>query len=1026
MVTYKQVQKIYQKVKSDIYYSNNIIYKKMIVEFESLNKMEESFKYVAKVYNGSIKEIDELLSKISIIALPKNVEKKETSDYIINSKHDTELLKSVNFFISAPIEIFLIDALWTIRIGGVIFDKGLINMKVSYGNILHNFKLYKTKSINNFNEEFEEVSNQPWFYNIPKGVSFFKPYFYQYKSWRDNAFSAIKKIVKDKQNALMVNYDIKQFYYNYRVSFDEISAYITSSHLYETKLIELIYSRYQEILLMYKNLDVIKGRYPLPIGLFSSRVLSNVALSRYDAKMFRIADSYNGFYGRYVDDMYFVIPLEVDANQKKEKVIDSLISQYHFLEKENSDCRVPQEDLMLDFFADYIESGIYSKLPSLKINSKKMDLYVFYHNEPNILSKIYDAKMLMSVSDVGYSIDFDYNEKSLFSDLFKYKDSKYGFKISDLKTTILDKYELSLTLTKLINFYKNISIEENDEKIEKIQKSICDLFSNLNAIKFYQYYEKLFILLSLLGHSYISKMKYTISKVIEEQIKENFSIDEYVENEKVLLLVKENLKKCLNYSYEEGLSLIFEPASVKEEQINSIKWLQSLMINKRLYLSPLIQLSKENINIYNMKRFYFEYELDKEKLKYIPYWISFQEFYFYKQLMALKENQYLNFDKIMEEYFKINNTNKSEIYSQSNFSYEIDFYSHTFLEKKKNFYVVNLLNQPKSSKRGIDETDEDFFERVLEDWYEQERDYSIFKIGVVSIPLQIDELFKAFKNYGYIYDITYKMQINHVLNEAIRYKVNHIIFPELSIPPIWVNDIISYGLRHNIQITFGMQYLYDSNRRIYNTIMSIYPFTICGVYNFAYISLREKRYYPYSEKAFFEMNGLKYKENPNLKQEIVHYRGGKFTNFLCYELTSISDRAILKNQVNVLFVPVLNRDTNYFSSIVDSTARELFCYVSMANTSLYGDSRITGPFSTNEKDIVRLKGGNNIFCVVGEIYLNELESKRKKTNNEHFEKAKDDLKKNQKSECERKYKPLSAGSVPDITEKPDFIDDKLL
>lgn len=35
MINYKQVQKVYQKVKSDIYYSNNIFYKKMIVEFES-------------------------------------------------------------------------------------------------------------------------------------------------------------------------------------------------------------------------------------------------------------------------------------------------------------------------------------------------------------------------------------------------------------------------------------------------------------------------------------------------------------------------------------------------------------------------------------------------------------------------------------------------------------------------------------------------------------------------------------------------------------------------------------------------------------------------------------------------------------------------------------------------------------------------------------------------------------------------------------------------------------------------------
>ena len=75
MINYKQVQKVYQKVKSDIYYSNNIFYKKMIVEFESSSDKVECFKHVAKIYNGTIK-IDELLSKISIMALPRSEERR--------------------------------------------------------------------------------------------------------------------------------------------------------------------------------------------------------------------------------------------------------------------------------------------------------------------------------------------------------------------------------------------------------------------------------------------------------------------------------------------------------------------------------------------------------------------------------------------------------------------------------------------------------------------------------------------------------------------------------------------------------------------------------------------------------------------------------------------------------------------------------------------------------------------------------------------------------------------------------------
>ncbi len=54
-----------------------------------------------------------------------------------------------------------------------------------------------------------------------------------------------------------------------------------------------------------------------------------------------------------------------------------------------------------------------------------------------------------------------------------------------------------------------------------------------------------------------------------------------------------------------------------------------------------------------------------------------------------------------------------------------------------------------------------------------------------------------------------------------------------------------------------------------------------------------------------------------------------------------------------------NKDTNYFSNIVESAARDIHCYVVQTNDSTYGDSRIVAPANTESMNLVRVKGGEN-------------------------------------------------------------------
>ncbi len=83
-------------------------------------------------------------------------------------------------------------------------------------------------------------------------------------------------------------------------------------------------------------------------------------------------------------------------------------------------------------------------------------------------------------------------------------------------------------------------------------------------------------------------------------------------------------------------------------------------------------------------------------------------------------------------------------------------------------------------------------------------------------------------------------------------------------------------------------------------------------------------------------------------------------------------------KVDFIVVIEYNKDTNYFSNIIDSASRDLHSYIIQVNTSDYGDSRIVQPTKTDKKDIVKLKGGENVYLVVDTIDIKSLREFQKK------------------------------------------------
>lgn len=90
----------------------------------------------------------------------------------------------------------------------------------------------------------------------------------------------------------------------------------------------------------------------------------------------------------------------------------------------------------------------------------------------------------------------------------------------------------------------------------------------------------------------------------------------------------------------------------------------------------------------------------------------------------------------------------------------------------------------------------------------------------------------------------------------------------------------------------------------------------------------------------------------------------------------------------------------YYSNILESLSRDIHCYCVQVNSSDYGDSRITKPSKTEDKDIMRTKGGINSTILVDEIDVSQIRD---------FQ-----LKEYNLQAYDKKFKPTPPGFKPDV------------
>jgi hypothetical protein len=124
----------------------------------------------------------------------------------------------------------------------------------------------------------------------------------------------------------------------------------------------------------------------------------------------------------------------------------------------------------------------------------------------------------------------------------------------------------------------------------------------------------------------------------------------------------------------------------------------------------------------------------------------------------------------------------------------------------------------------------------------------------------------------------------------------------------------------------------------------------------------------------FGKNWKKFSEKEKQKPVYSH-NGFSFGVMICSELQNSKARIAFQGQVDALLVLAWNKDLDTFSALVESAALDIHAYTVLVNNRNYGDSRVRAPAKESfERDLARLRGGKNDFCVMVELDIEDLDN----------------------------------------------------
>ena len=921
--------------------------KKKIAELEADDKhMSEVLESLAQLLEKPDTEtnkrlIDDWIKQISFYVMPKsftsNSEKNEL--FICAESNEEKEVNKVNFFIDMPIELHLLETLWTVLIGKLVFEKKLVSEK-NYGNAIDDYVLY------NKQEDFLESIN------FSKN-KLFKIYFPQYCNWKNDAIETVSMLNHRKRSQMLFSLDVKSFYYSVVWKFDLLDDKMGDDKRYKelnflNRIIQRIFERYTMLINDYRIIeqDIEKEEYILPIGLFSSMLLANVYMLELDNDI--SANPNVLYYGRYVDDIIIV----VDVTDDEKSISEENAFDRYLVEKNN--------------FLVRVGTGKYTfnKYPNLYIQKEKVKIMFFNKTGSKtlinqLLKTITYPSQMNVIPDTKLSL-IDFEEAA-------YATNGIGVetKIRDIGQLEIDRFQLGWHMSQIVmNNRVRKKYVTREEKVRRQNEgdSILHFFQGVRALEYSSNWINAMYYFMLTSDTNRYAWKLFQGNIVDAIKHINVGAIEDIRSQKLRKIVSK-LKKDLTLHFDICISavLALNIQHCRKEKKTVIalakKMRKANLFNHHLVSYPLINYSDnidENCDLTNIS----------------PEQIHSMNLLIRDSKKSKLSPRFINLDEIYQYVFLKHFYNGGNYYADEDnavIKKKLDFIENYF-------YEVNQINKSPASHLAISIKNEMQKQYILQriELGDKCASKEKIKIAIANIKLDTKRCCLGLE-CGDNVEID-RLSLIDFMDRAYangkKEKVDFLVFPEFYMPLQWISDVLSFVRKSGITVVSGLQYM-TSKQRAYNNVAIFAPVNT-GRYTSAVLLAREKNDYAPLERKILALEKYICVDQDKPIYQMINNKGIDYGLFLCYEFTDIVARGLYKDKVDILFTPEHNKDTSYFSNIIETTARDLHVFIVQANTSVYGDSRITGPYGRNDRNIVQIKGGDKDDIIIGTIELGKV------------------------------------------------------
>lgn len=950
-ITLQDLGMAYRKAKVDLYYMGNPCLLQLQQYEENLRQNLESLLEKIQGEDGHWFEDSEFLGEWSII--PKSISNlKENGGAVFSSSEEKwqhlsrgEKPQAEFRLIAKPsIDFLVFSTLWMIKVGSK-YDAKLTDC--AYGN-----RLRRTQ---------EGELN-------PLSLGSFVPYQKPFREWRDNGINVMRAALDKKISVVAITADVNSFYHELAPDFLLKKEFLNKINL-ELNQEELEFTE-QFIKMLEKWAEQTPLKKGIPVGLPASALIANMALIELDQLIQK--EIVPLYYGRYVDDLILVMANNSSFNSTKqvwewffartkkrllwsnETTEDSVSFEPGYLDK--SKVLFSNKKNKLFFLkgengAALIESlskqiseraSEWRAMPSLPDNPKHIatEIITASEHEEDVADNLRKADSLsMRRSNFAIKLrDFEAYARDLPPDAWK--QSRKVFLDVFIKHTITLPifFDMAKYLPRVIRLAT--ACEDFDE-LKQIVNQLDSVIRTLKKdceISLKSCDDKL----CPDSVELINVWKKQITQIIDENIKASFPTQLTQEGKKRW---QDNFSKFTLFSF---------PLDTKDNQSWQVKlFSHDLAYIPFRYIGLPVELTRKR-GIPTKKSLTYCKDADLLVIKSVSSGLKSLS----SQIVKCKASE-LPYGLM----FATRPFNLTELFL---------LHKAPYIEKNSEELVENIL-----ALRGFDIKGKIPKQRQRSGVLEINTHFNKSNLNIAVASWKTDiRSWTASVTKSRDPDESRYHRLNRLLNSVMQspININYLILPELSLPAHWFLSFAQKLHGRGIALITGVEYLHRKNKKVTNQIWAALSHDGLGFSSILVFRQDKQKPALHEERELHRLAGIQLSAIRSWNiPPVIRHGNFQFSMLNCSELTNIAYRNALRGKVDALFVPEWNQDTESFNALVESAALDIHAYIIQCNDRQYGDSRIRAPYKDSwKRDIVRLKGGEHDYFVVGNIDVTAL------------------------------------------------------